>query len=93
MTFDKAYPTVFNALKLIKKEAVIDGEIVVYEDKGKPSFQNLQNYRNTDKYPIQFIVFDILNLGGKDLTYVPLLERKAIELARGKEDAVRDDVV
>ncbi|MEJ7643883.1 MAG: non-homologous end-joining DNA ligase [Chryseolinea sp.] len=78
LTFDKAYPAVFNALKVIQKEAILDGEIVVYDETGKPSFQKLQNYRSTDKYPIQFVVFDILRLQGKDLTSLTLLERKAI---------------
>lgn len=78
LTFDKAYPKVFEALRTIKKNAVIDGEIVVYDGHGKPSFQNLQNCRNTDKYPIQFILFDILELEGKNLTDLPLLERKTI---------------
>ncbi|MBA4057611.1 MAG: hypothetical protein C0490_23050 [Marivirga sp.] len=78
LTFDKAYPKVFDALNAIKKDAIIDGEIVVYDNQGKPSFQHLQNYRNTDKYPIQFIVFDLIELEGKNLTSHPLLERKAI---------------
>ncbi|HTF20213.1 MAG TPA: non-homologous end-joining DNA ligase [Chryseolinea sp.] len=78
LSFDKAYPKVFDALSKIKKEMVIDGEIVVYDEHGKPSFQKLQNYRNTDKHPIQFIVFDILELGHKSLTNLTLLERKDI---------------
>lgn len=78
LTFDKAYPAVFKAFEKIKKEMVLDGEIVVYDENGKPSFQKLQNYRNTDKYAIQFIVFDILHLEGKSLLNTPLLERKAI---------------
>ena len=44
----------------------------VYDAGGKPSFQNIQNYRNTDKYPIQFILFDIVELEGKNLTSLPL---------------------
>ena len=76
LSFDKAYPKVFEALSKVKKEMVIDGEIVVYDEHGKPSFQKLQNYRNTDKYTIQFIVFDLLELEGKRLTNLTLLERK-----------------
>jgi bifunctional non-homologous end joining protein LigD len=78
LTFDRAYPKVFEALKAVKKQAIIDGEIVVFDEHGKPSFQNLQNYRNTDRHPIQYILFDIIELSGKDLTALPLLERKAI---------------
>src|SRR5690606_39877811 len=78
LTFDKAYPKIFNALKSIKKDAIIDGEIVVFDTSGKPSFQKLQNYKNSDKYPIQYYVFDIIDLQGKSLTGLPLIERKEI---------------
>ena len=76
LTFDKAYPKVFEALKAIKKNAVIDGEIVVFDENGKPNFQKLQNYLSRDKYAIQYFVFDILELEGKSLTNLPLIERK-----------------
>ena len=78
LTFDKAYPKVFDALKTVKKNATLDGEIVVFDEKGKPSFQKLQNYRSNDKYIIQYYVFDILTLDGKSLTSLPLLERKEL---------------
>ncbi|HEX8038242.1 MAG TPA: DNA ligase, partial [Chryseosolibacter sp.] len=49
LTFDKAYPKVFDGLKAIKKSAILDGEIVVFDEHGKPNFQKLQNYQNHDK--------------------------------------------
>lgn len=76
LTFDKAYPKVFDGLKAIKKDAIIDGEIVVFNEHGKPDFQKLQNYRNHDRYAIQYYVFDIIELEGKSLTNLPLIERK-----------------
>src|SRR5687767_10606205 len=60
LTFDKAYVKVFEALNSFKKNAIIDGEIVVLDEKGKPNFQKLQNYQNKDKYQIQYYVFDII---------------------------------
>src|SRR5882672_5247775 len=78
LTFDKAYPKIFAALSAIKKEAIIDGEIVVFDEQGKPSFQGLQNYKNSDKYPIQYYVFDCLELDGKSLTSLPLIKRKEL---------------
>ncbi|HYF67404.1 MAG TPA: non-homologous end-joining DNA ligase [Ohtaekwangia sp.] len=78
LTFDKAYPKIFDALSSIKKNAIIDGEIVVFDDSGKPDFQKLQNYKNKDKYLIQYYVFDIIALDGKTLTDLPLIERKRI---------------
>ncbi len=77
-TFDKAYPKVFEALKKIKKNAVIDGEIVVFDENGKPNFQKLQNYKSTDKYPIQYYVFDCIELEGKSLTTHTLIQRKQL---------------
>src|SRR5687768_12512589 len=41
LTFDKAYPKIFTALKKIKKKLILDGEIVVFDEKGKPNFQKL----------------------------------------------------
>lgn len=78
LTFDKAYPKVFDALKSIKKNVILDGEIVVFDEKGKPSFQKLQNYRSNDSYIIQYYVFDILQRDGKSLTNLPLIERKEL---------------
>lgn len=78
LTFDKAYPKVFEGLKAIRKNAIIDGEIVVLDESGKPNFQKLQNYKNKDKYPIQYYVFDIIELDGKSVTGLTLVERKEI---------------
>src|SRR5258708_17511790 len=75
LTFDKAYSKVFSSLKSIKSECVIDGEIVVFDETGKPNFQKLQNYRNRDKFAIQFMIFDCLRLDGKDLTHLTLVDR------------------
>jgi bifunctional non-homologous end joining protein LigD len=78
LTFDKAYPKVFDALKSIKRNVIIDGEIVVFDENGKPNFQKLQNYKSNDKYSIQYYVFDILELDGKSLIDYPLINRKTI---------------
>jgi bifunctional non-homologous end joining protein LigD len=78
LLFNKAYPKVYEALKTIKEKAVLDGEVVVIDKSGLPSFQALQNYKSTQNLPIQFYVFDCLLLKGKDLTKLPLLERKKI---------------
>jgi len=57
----------------------IDGEIVVLDPKGNPSFQSLQNAFDTSKTrDIVFFVFDAPHLGGYDLTRVPLTERRKV---------------
>jgi bifunctional non-homologous end joining protein LigD len=78
LTFDKAYQKVFAALSAISVPSVIDGEIVVIDETGKPSFQKLQNYKNTDRSTIQYYVFDVLEIDGQSTVSLPLLKRKEL---------------
>lgn len=78
LTYNKAYPKVFEALKSIPINAIIDGEIVVLDEKGRPNFQKLQNYTNADKHVIQYYVFDCLEIDGKSITQLPLVNRKEL---------------
>lgn len=80
LSYNKAYPKIYNELVKLKIDAIIDGEIVVFRE-GLPSFQAIQNYKSTQNLAIQFIVFDCLELKGKDLTKLKLIERK--EILRG----------
>jgi bifunctional non-homologous end joining protein LigD len=74
------YPTVCRALAAIKHEAVLDGELVALDARGRSRFQLLQNAgRNSAR--LLYCVFDLLYLDGKDLRGKPLLQRKA-ELER-----------
>lgn len=77
LSYNKAYPKIYNELMKLNVDAVLDGEVVVFRD-GLPSFQAIQNYKSTQNLPIQFIVFDCLRLQGKDLTKLKLIERKAL---------------
>lgn len=77
LTYNKAYPKIYNELVKLKIDATLDGEVVVFRD-GMPSFQAIQNYKSTQNLPIQFIVFDCLHLNGKDLTKLKLIERKEL---------------
>ena len=77
ISFAKAFPKLYEELKALRKNAIIDGEIVALTPEGKPSFQLLQNYNSRQKVPIQFQVFHCLAYDGKDLTGLPLIERKA----------------
>ncbi|MEI9807024.1 MAG: non-homologous end-joining DNA ligase [Bacteroidota bacterium] len=72
------FPSIMAAVKNIKTEAVLDGEIVMLNEEGKPDFQKLQNYGENDKYPVVYYVFDLLSLMRKDLTELPLQERKKL---------------
>lgn len=57
--------------------AWIDGEIVVLDRRGNPSFQALQNAFDSAKTSgIVFFAFDLPHCDGRDLTHLPLLERR-----------------
>lgn len=78
LSFADTFPPVASALQKIKKEAVLDGEIVVLDDLGRPSFQLLQQFREDPSHPVVYYVFDLLQLAGKDCRELPLLQRKAL---------------
>lgn len=74
---DKFYP-VHKALKSLKAEVILDGEIVVMKADGASDFGGLQNWRSEADGSLIYYVFDILWLKGKDLTQLPLHQRRAI---------------
>jgi bifunctional non-homologous end joining protein LigD len=70
------YPVLTNALKALGHDAVIDGEVVVFNKEGMPDFDALQLYNGHDT-PITYCVFDLLWLDGYDLMNLPLEIRKS----------------
>jgi bifunctional non-homologous end joining protein LigD len=74
-------------------DAVLDGELVAFDEDGKPSFERLQQrIHNTDEnvikrrmksHPVVYVVFDLLYLDGEDLTCEPYSRRR--ELLEGLE--------
>ncbi len=74
---DKFYP-VTQALKEWNINAVVDGEIVVVNEKGISDFGALQNWRSEADGELYYYVFDILWLEGKDLSGLALTDRKII---------------
>ena len=78
LSLAEKYPVIFDAVKKIPVEAILDGEIVALDAEGKPDFQKLQSYENNDEYALVYYVFDILSLMKKDLAQIPLVERKKL---------------
>ncbi|MGZ8559293.1 MAG: DNA ligase D, partial [Chitinophagaceae bacterium] len=76
--FSERFPAIFQALKKIKHDAILDGEIVLLNEKNLPDFQKLQHYENHLNYPLIYYVFDILQLNGKNMEELPLENRKKI---------------
>lgn len=77
-SFNERYPTIVKEVKKIPGRFILDGEIVILDKKGKSNFQMLQNYLNRKEGNPLYYVFDILSYNGKDLTHLPLIERKKI---------------
>jgi bifunctional non-homologous end joining protein LigD len=71
----KKYPSVCRALAAIAHQAVLDGELVALDAHGRSRFQLLQNAER-EPTRLQYCVFDLLYLDGKDLRDWPLLKRK-----------------
>ena len=89
------FPPVAEAVAALSATtALLDGEIVVEDDRGISNFSLLQTDlrdKRTDRFV--YYVFDLLHLDGRDLTGEPLTERKAA-LARllkgyGKAGVIR----
>ena len=71
------YPAIQRAVAALKvKSALIDGEIVAFDESGRPSFQQL-HHRSAKPAAIRYFAFDLLHLDGKDLQAQPLEERRA----------------
>ena len=87
-----AYPEIARAVAALAPDRVVlDGEIVAFDDEGRPSFHKLgprihaerplDVLRVQGEVPVTYVVFDVLALGDRDLTCLSLTERKAL-LAR-----------
>jgi bifunctional non-homologous end joining protein LigD len=74
-------------------DAVLDGELVAFDENGRPSFERLQQRihqtsesvvrRRMKSHPVTYIIFDLLYLDGHDLTGEPYRRRR--ELLEGLE--------
>ena len=58
-------------------ETVIDGEVVAFDEEGRPSFNALQN-SGSSKAPVVYFVFDLMVLAGHDVMNRPLSARRQL---------------
>src|SRR5262245_42212159 len=75
--FNARYPAVVKALGRLPDNTVVDGEIVAFDQEGRPSFNALQNYGSA-RAPVVYYVFDVLVLSGQDLRREPLQKRREL---------------
>lgn len=72
-----------------KHKMILDGEIVAYDEHGKPSFQLLQQIGDNPNLALVYQVFDILWLNGHSTEELPLIQRKELL----KEALTETDVI
>ena len=89
LDFSQKFKKVANALKLQEHEMILDGEIVAYDDKGKPNFQWLQRIGDNPDLALIYQVFDLIWLNGHSTEELTYLERKELL----KEALVQNDIV
>jgi bifunctional non-homologous end joining protein LigD len=75
------------------RDAVLDGELVAFDENGRPSFERLQQRihqttasvvrRRMKSHPVTYVIFDLLHLDGIDLMSEPYSRRR--ELLEGLE--------
>jgi len=81
------YPEIVQSSNLIKAgKAIMDGEVVVLNEKGLPDFGRMQTrFGHIDKTaveavrvvnPATYVAFDLLHVDGRDIINDPLVQRK-----------------
>ncbi len=82
------FPAIAASLATYKGSFVLDGEVIALNEKGRPSFQHLQQSRGTNRgadihgaeqqTPIYYYVFDIIYCQGRSLEDEVLTERRRV---------------
>lgn len=81
------YPELDLRASIGVSSCVLDGEVVVYDGNGNPSFHLLQKREKvspsrvgllSSQHPATFVVFDVLEIEGRKLLLEPLDERKRL---------------
>jgi DNA ligase D-like protein (predicted ligase) len=75
--FSVRYPRIVKALAKLPDNTVIDGEIVAFDQDGRPSFNALQNF-GSGAAAVVYYVFDLLVLSGRTVMREPLGKRLAL---------------
>ncbi len=84
------FPNVVEALRKVPGDFAIDGEIVALDEKGRPSFQLLQN-NSGRPFDVYYYAFDLLNRNGEEFLRFPIEQRRALldELLPAPNDPLR----
>jgi bifunctional non-homologous end joining protein LigD len=88
-TVTEQYPEVRRLARQIgARDAVLDGELVAFDEEGRPSFERLQQRihqtsesvvrRRMKSHPVTYVIFDLLYLDGHDLSAEPYTRRREL---------------
>jgi DNA ligase D-like protein (predicted ligase) len=72
-----AFPRIVASLSFLTDDTIVDGELVVLDDHGKPSFAALHKHKFTPD-ALHFYAFDLIAYKGKDLRKLPLKDRRTV---------------
>jgi bifunctional non-homologous end joining protein LigD len=84
-----SYPEVARAVRALPfSRLVLDGEVVAFDDAGRPNFQRLGRRMHLTRphdvqhaaaeVPVVYVVFDVLQIGDRDVRGLPLGARKEL---------------
>jgi bifunctional non-homologous end joining protein LigD len=76
-SLNRQFPYIVEALADLPAGTVVDGEVVAMDESGRPDFNLLQNFR-AEASRIRYYIFDLLCWADRDLTQVPMVERRAL---------------
>lgn len=78
ISFLSKFEKISQDLENQKHKMILDGEIVAYDENGKPSFQLLQQIGDNPNLALTYQVFDLLWLNGHSTEELPLIQRKEL---------------
>lgn len=88
LDFTARFAPVAEALRMLRQNVILDGEIAVVDKEGVPHFENLQGWAKEPQGELKYYIFDILWCDGHDVRTMPLVQRKALLRSVLSESAV-----
>src|SRR3984893_14597994 len=76
-SLNRQFPYIVEALAKLPEGTVVDGELVAIDESGRPDFNLLQHFR-AEASRIHYYVFDLLCWENRDVTCLPLIERRGL---------------
>jgi bifunctional non-homologous end joining protein LigD len=89
-----SYPSIRDAVaRIAATSALVDGEIVAFDDEGRPSFQQL-HHGSAKTGAVRYFAFDLLHLNGQSFESEPLTTRRAAlrKLLAGSDVVFSDEL-